>query len=826
MRSQLPAAGPDLYTELLIRRRRELLRLVPIQLHLFGEFDKELREAVISLYHHVLPEVSKAFLRDLIFTPNAYTIVLRRSEDDVQRERRERAKNAALVRAELEALEAHRVSKIDPSLVNKETDSEDEETSSYTDSDAEGEGDGKKRAGGGKDGEEEDGDDEEEEEEEEEEETDGFSEDEYRMDKRRREKDAVRPASSSSSKGPQVPPTPPKSAKLQLPIPGAKSDALPPPAVAAAASPSAAAAASLAASFAKSVELAPRRRPHREFGPGDPVPAKARLVGAISYEFVENSLGVRLLQISLIGTRTKYQALGVGARLMDTVKNMRCVGTYDVIITYADHSAVGFFKRHGFTDDAILASRFKGLTDKWDQSVLMCFYPHPEVPSALEESPLVQRDYLDMRSLHTAVEQWRERRLQEYSMELGLIEQMRSEILALRTKAVKQESFIEYLTAELAKERRERAMLEKEFAAYRESSSRQLAARTVAAVAAAASSGIAGPPPVAMPPLFRPPTDGGASSDRDSPFRPPSASPRSVSPSPSRSAGSNPPSFPPSPAGRGAAPGISDVPPGLPKLLQLELAQLASGWEVDPQAPVVRVAPESREFRQVCDEVASSLRPVHGVPAVAITAIFKAGRVEGERQRAQFFERLRGASDAALNLRLFFGAPLDILQASLAAAPAGPRVLLDGFDAPEVGAGSAGAPATVGPIHSASWGGPLNVFGRAGIYFSKYASKAHHYNDSSGAVLLTLVAVGRSETIVTPDPSRAGPSPGYDSIFTPGRRLPAEAAQLPSGSVERVKTPCNEEYVIFHPHQALPMYLIQYEVLAEEHVPKIETPIL
>lgn len=59
----------------------------------------------------------------------------------------------------------------------------------------------------------------------------------------------------------------------------------------------------------------------------DMLSAKERIVGAITWERVANDLNPRqaLVQLTLIGCRTKYQGLGVASRLMREVKNPKQV---------------------------------------------------------------------------------------------------------------------------------------------------------------------------------------------------------------------------------------------------------------------------------------------------------------------------------------------------------------------------------------------------------------------------------------------------------------------------------------------------------------------
>ena len=112
----------------------------------------------------------------------------------------------------------------------------------------------------------------------------------------------------------------------------------------------------------------------------------------MSYEY-GNRLGQRLVQVSLLGVRLKYQRFGVGAKLVRALvtaagfepgppllfslrrraRQLRGLQSDapqlegeatperpEAAIAWADHRAVPFFRRFGFNDDKILCSRSVG----------------------------------------------------------------------------------------------------------------------------------------------------------------------------------------------------------------------------------------------------------------------------------------------------------------------------------------------------------------------------------------------------------------------------------------------------------------------------------
>ena len=235
---------------------------------------------------------------------------------------------------------------------------------------------------------------------------------------------------------------------------------------------------------------------------------------------------------------------------------------------------------------------------------------------------------------------------------------------------------------------------------------------------------------------------------------------------PAEAAASSPFASPPvSPAARRAA-----------ALAEAEAEAEAAG------TPRSAAAAEEPDLAALQEEVDGSVKAAHGVAALRLV---RASGVVAPRAAAlrRRYEGCRGGlHDGALCLRLYYAAPKAQLEAILEA----------GFDA---------APPEPNGLH---------VFGR-GWYFTRYASRAHHFSGGEGCVLLALVAVGNTETVVKRDERRGAPSAGFDSVIVPGRQLPSTVGQLPSGRAGGGSF--GEDYVIFDGSQALPLYLLEYEAM-------------
>lgn len=342
------------------------------------------------------------------------------------------------------------------------------------------------------------------------------------------------------------------------------------------------------------------------------VRAKHRIVGAASFELVEPSQcprGLAVLQLTLIGVRTKHQQLGLGSQLLRRAVDPRLAGPHDTLLAFADHDAVDFFRRHGFTDDVIVTSQFRAVVDSWEQSVLMVrsvvpvppragFELHAEPADAASVAPrsavlcppatLTEPRYASAADVGDAIDAWREQRLQSYSQELGLLERLRGEVQTLRRRSVRQDDYVSFLIAQLAQLTHERDAVAAEYAAYR--------ARAEPVLAAAAS----GAP--------RPDDDGEAA-----------------------------------PGGDG---------------------------RVDAARRLAQVEPASRLFGRLAESFAASLRPSeHACPPLAAVRIWQlASDAERAARRARYdMSRGPAAADSSaggsrFELELYLGAPLAVLQ--------------------------------------------------------------------------------------------------------------------------------------------------------------------
>lgn len=530
-------------------------------------------------------------------------------------------------------------------------------------------------------------------------------------------------------------------------------------------------------------------------GPGMPTgldPAaralmKRRLAGAVCYELGER-LGERLVQVSLLGVRLRYQRLGVASRLVRALLSGEASDERpEAAIAWADTRAIPFFRRHGFAEDALLNARYREISAPWARATLMSAQLPPPVPEAAGSTgaKTAVSGWATASNLDDTLEAWRKARLLEYSKELCLIEKLHAEIRMLREKVSVQQGHAAVIMAENQKLRMENATLTREFEAYRRARSGAAAHAAEAAAAAhvavvtdvtdeARESGEgwkarSGVHEVRSPMLASAKSLSAAdwiaeaeaeaarevaasmaesrNGGSDPAARPLTSDARSRSSSQSSSHTTSVPASPASPSGRAR---------------QRWNAALAEGV--------------SREELQ---EALRRCKPGAAGPSrsLALTKWIMPSAESAKRLQHRHASCRALLTDPDLTLRLFYGAPQADLQ----------RLLENGFD---------GVPPDP---HR------LSEYGR-GWYFSKYATHAHHYTAGGGCVLLAEVAVGSTETVVRRDAGRGAPSAGFDSMVVPGRRLPSASGLrgVATGDV-------NEEYVIFDGSQAVPLCLVFYE---------------
>ena len=104
------------------------------------------------------------------------------------------------------------------------------------------------------------------------------------------------------------------------------------------------------------------------------------------------------------------------------------VGQYEALLTFADHKAVQFFKRHGFSEDVLVSARYRPHVEHWENSSLMVFVP------PFSEAGLAVGSLKSLSKFQDVYQQWRQEATSSYSTQVGLMERLRHELLLLHSK--------------------------------------------------------------------------------------------------------------------------------------------------------------------------------------------------------------------------------------------------------------------------------------------------------------------------------------------------------------------------------------------------------
>ena len=503
---------------------------------------------------------------------------------------------------------------------------------------------------------------------------------------------------------------------------------------------------------------------------------KKRVAGAVCYEMGER-LGEKLIQVSLLAVRIRYQRLGVGSRLIRAVLSGEAsIEKPEAALAWADTRAIPFFKRHGFTDDPLLNARYREISQPWARSTLMSAQLPPAIPDLSRggsSSGGHALGWVGGEGLNESLESWRKTRLLEYSKELCLIERMHQEIRSLRDKVSVQNGHAAVLQAENQKLRLENAAMRKEFETYRRSRASHRAgdeaggvdgAETVAAPGSDNAAGIRAP----MDDIDL--TD---SSDSQA-TRWLRQAEEEVAREAQAAAAARLASQTPGPVGTD--------PSGSPnhQTSRDPVSRLASIPVSPSKRGVASATPVAALHRTELEGELLRAKPGASGPArlLSLTRWLEPSPESAVQLQTRFATCQRLLNEPSLVLRLFYGAPIAELQG----------LLQSGFQ----------------NLPTDPHG--LSVYGR-GWYFSKYATHAQHYAGGDNCVLLAEVAVGNTETVVRKDSGRGAPAAGFDSMVVPGRRLPA-ASGLATG---RAAGEVNEEYVVFDGSQARPLCLLFFD---------------
>eukprot|EP00794_Sanderia_malayensis_P007675 gene7675-8510_t len=130
------------------------------------------------------------------------------------------------------------------------------------------------------------------------------------------------------------------------------------------------------------------------------------------------------------------------------LKDSSFTGPYDVLLTYADDNATGFFKKIGFTDDPVLACKYRKISDNWLNSTPMCFIPH--FSSSFYPVFMDDKDSIDkqIEAVEQYIDKWRIQQTGAYQHQMHCILKATRQLKLLKETVEQQEKIIKRLKTE------------------------------------------------------------------------------------------------------------------------------------------------------------------------------------------------------------------------------------------------------------------------------------------------------------------------------------------------------------------------------------------
>ncbi|XP_011403257.1 PREDICTED: uncharacterized protein LOC105312367 [Amphimedon queenslandica] len=184
-----------------------------------------------------------------------------------------------------------------------------------------------------------------------------------------------------------------------------------------------------------------------------------QITGCATFMKLSSKPGDSSVQILLLAVRHRWRGCGIGEYLLRLCKDPSIVGQYDLILTYADHKAEGFFSQFGFTADPIITARHKSLSDYWENSTLMAYVP--------PYSAAVSGSLKSLEAMEGQIKTWRVMSMASHYEQVCIMERLRQEVFLLYGRIASQEEVIQTLHTELRESVMNRQALEKEFELYR-----------------------------------------------------------------------------------------------------------------------------------------------------------------------------------------------------------------------------------------------------------------------------------------------------------------------------------------------------------------------
>ncbi|XP_076440293.1 uncharacterized protein LOC143279885 isoform X2 [Babylonia areolata] len=200
------------------------------------------------------------------------------------------------------------------------------------------------------------------------------------------------------------------------------------------------------------IRKAKRRRRERDGCQDDLIKAEHvgienMLMGCASYEkkFVCQKKE-RVIHLTFIGVRKRARKLQMGRYLLSKCLDPTIVGHYEAVVVHADHAAVQFFSKFGFTDDLLLNSKWSELAEQFTQCTLMSYLPGFSLTGTamIEVNKTLKQDP-EVGELEAEFKKWQQKSLEAYQSQVLCMKKMQHEILQLKCVMKRQSELMDKL---------------------------------------------------------------------------------------------------------------------------------------------------------------------------------------------------------------------------------------------------------------------------------------------------------------------------------------------------------------------------------------------
>ncbi|CAH8649673.1 unnamed protein product [Dicrocoelium dendriticum] len=181
--------------------------------------------------------------------------------------------------------------------------------------------------------------------------------------------------------------------------------------------------------------------------------AENLVVAACTFRKRRHKKNQRIIHLNLLAVRRHLRRQKLGSIMLRYLKRPDISGYYDALIVHADLDAVGFFEKHGFTDDILLNHFWEDFTSEYKNCKIMTYVPgySDQYCSVASCSPLPEETNCGswIKKLDVNIREWQHNAQLTHRNQYVLYRKMRNEIIELQNLVKLQGKHISELYKEL-----------------------------------------------------------------------------------------------------------------------------------------------------------------------------------------------------------------------------------------------------------------------------------------------------------------------------------------------------------------------------------------